>query len=78
MTASAFMAVNEPAALLGIVVGAVGILYGLKARHFSSFGFGVTTKRAEKIEPRWQDRALVITISAVVLIASIAVLISNR
>jgi hypothetical protein len=69
--------VANPAAMLGVIVGIAGILYGWKARHFRSGFTGFTTRPPEKIEPRWQDRALVIGISAVVLVASIAVLFSK-
>jgi hypothetical protein len=66
--------VVNPAGILGVIVGIAGILYGWKARHFRSGFTGFTTRPPEKIEPRWQDRAIVIAISAVVLVASIGVL----
>jgi H+/Cl- antiporter ClcA len=66
---------NQPAAILGIVVGALGMLYGWKARHFTT---GFLGKPREKIPPRWQDRALVVAISAVLLIASVVSLLTGR
>jgi hypothetical protein len=69
--------VSNPAGILGVIAGAFGILYGWKARHFRSGFTGFTTRPPEKIEPRWQDRAIVIAIAAVVLVASIVVLFSK-
>jgi H+/Cl- antiporter ClcA len=69
---------NQPAAILGIVVGALGILYGWKARYFTTGFLGSPERRGEKIPPRWQDRALVMAISGVVVIASIVALLTGR
>jgi H+/Cl- antiporter ClcA len=69
---------NQPAAILGIVVGALGILYGWKARYFTTGFLGSPERRGEKIRPRWQDRALVMAISGVVVIASIVALLTGR
>jgi len=73
----AVMALN-PAAILGIVVGGLGILYGWKARYFTTGFLGSPERRGEKIPPHWQDRALVVAISAVVLIASLVALVTGR
>lgn len=69
---------NQLGSIIGVVAGALGILYGLKARYFKTGFFGFTSKPSERIVPRWQDRVLVVSISAVVLIASIVTLIRNR
>jgi H+/Cl- antiporter ClcA len=69
---------NQPAAILGIVVGALGMLYGWKARHFTTGFLGSPGKPREKIPPRWQDRALVVAICAVLLIASVVSLLTGR
>jgi hypothetical protein len=69
---------NQPAAILGIVAGALGILYGWKARHFTTGLLSSPGKPREKIPPRWQDRALVVAISAVVLVASVVTLLAGR
>jgi hypothetical protein len=69
---------NQPAAFLGIVAGLLGILYGSKARLFTTGFVGSPGKPREKIAPRWQDRAIVIAVSAVVLIASVVTLVTGR
>jgi hypothetical protein len=68
----------NPAAILGILVGAFGMLYGWKARYFTTGFLGSPERRGEKIPPHWQDRALVVAISAVVLIASLVALVTGR
>ena len=68
----------NPAAILGILVGAFGMLYGWKARDFTTGFLGSPERRGEKIPPHWQDRALVVAISAVVLIASLVALVTGR
>jgi len=68
----------QPAAIVGVVVGALGILYGWKARYFKTGFLGLTTKPSEKFVPRWQDRVLVVSIAAVVFIASLVSLLTNR
>jgi hypothetical protein len=69
--------VANPGGVVGVIAGACGVLYGWKARHFRSGFTGFSTRPPEKVEPRWQDRAIVIGISAVVLLASIGVLFSK-
>jgi hypothetical protein len=69
---------SNPAAMVGIVVGAVGMLYGWKARYFTTGFLGSPERRGEKIPPRWQDRGLVVAISAVVLVASLVALATGR
>ena len=68
----------QPAAIIGVVAGAIGILYGWKARYFKTGVLGLATKPSEKFVPRWQDRVLVISICAVVFIASLVSLLTNR
>jgi H+/Cl- antiporter ClcA len=69
---------NQPAAILGIVVGALGMLYGWKARYFTTGFLDTSGKAGEKIPPRWQDRALVVSISGVVLVGSVVALFTGR
>ena len=68
----------NPAAILGVVVSVLGILYGLKAKHFSTGFFAFTAKPPERIKPRRQDRVIVVSVSAVVLVASLVALITSR
>jgi H+/Cl- antiporter ClcA len=69
---------NNPAAIMGIVVGALGMLYGWKARYFTTGLLGSSGKPREKIPPRWQDRALVVAVSGVVVLASVVALLTGR
>jgi len=69
---------NQWGAILGIVVGLAGMLYGWKAKYFKSGLQGFSTRPVEKVAPRWQDRALVMGISGVILIGSFVALFVER
>ncbi len=73
-----FIASNVPSAILGLVVGVCGVLYGLKAREFIAYGFRRSaSKEPEKVVPTWYHRLWVVLISTVAIVASLRTLLKN-
>jgi hypothetical protein len=59
-------------AFLGLLAGTSGILYGLTAKEFVSGGwYGFSSREPENVIPKWYHRALVVSVWAIVLLASV-------
>jgi len=73
-----FLSGGLPGAILGLVGGTFGVLYGLRAKEFIAYGFyGFTSKQQEKISPRWYHRLAVILIASTVLLGSLRAIVKN-
>jgi len=62
---------------LGLVAGAAGIVYGLKAKEFAAFG-RFSSREREHFVPNWRYRLFVVSISAVAVLSSLRFLLKGR
>jgi hypothetical protein len=63
-------------ALLALIAGASGIIYGATAKQFTRHG-KYTSREPEAYVPNWRDRLFVILISTVAVISSLIYLLKN-
>jgi hypothetical protein len=59
--------VRSLSAWLGLIAGVWGILYGLKAKHFTAYGH-LSSREPERFAPTWRYRLFVISIASIALL----------
>jgi hypothetical protein len=68
---------STTSAWLGLIFGASGIVYGLTAKRFTAYGH-LSGREPERFRPTWRHRLLVVSISAIAALSSLAFLLRAK